>query len=131
MSHRYGEYNRANNHQTDQTADSSPSTLSSPNDNWQVAHPKRIKRSDNLQQKKTISKPAPTLAPIDIADSYQQPMREKFSQRSRGKGKHDTWISEQDQVAELGQRLQKLGGRKGHGGDSNQERVSRNPLVAK
>ncbi|KAA8913892.1 P-loop containing nucleoside triphosphate hydrolase protein [Sphaerosporella brunnea] len=65
----------------------------------------------------------------------QQPQEhqpsEKFSTRrgKHGGGAAQKWISEQDQVAQLGQQLQKLGAREGIGADF-EGYVKKNPLIA-
>lgn len=108
-----------------------PAADSSPGEDpaWQQnRRPQRIKRSDNLQQKRMASKKGS--APLPAQDFQDQPQfPERFSQR-RGKGKHVPWVSEKDQMDRLG--LQVLGGRRGDGGDGMEQiRVEKNPLVAR
>jgi hypothetical protein len=105
---------------------------------WETARPsrgqqQRLKISDVRRAPKKPQGPlneAPEFFPQAEAEKFS----EKFSTRpGRGGGKKaknaQPWLSEQDQVTELGARLQKLDARKGLGA-SFDGYVKRNPLVS-
>jgi hypothetical protein len=103
---------------------------------WENARPSR-----GQQQRLKISDvrraPKKPQQPLHEAPEFFPPAEkfsEKFSTRpSRGGGKKpknsQPWLSEQDQVTELGARLQKLDARKGLG-TAYDGYVPRNPLVS-
>ena len=113
------------------------STPTSSGGSWQQVTPgrQRLKISESRQQKRAAQRAAPKLPALEIVDQHQTPAYpEKLTQRRPGKGKKAVpWQSEQEQIAELGNRLQRLGPRSGHSGGQQSQDIwaPRNPLVSK
>jgi hypothetical protein len=109
------------------------STTATESDGFQLQG-KRLRRKD-VRQHKASKRSTREHGAIEVSRDVPEEhhFKEKFAQRGdKRKSRKAEWKSELDQMAELRQRLQKLGGRTGFGSDTSKQLiVPSNPLVAK